>query len=239
MKNDKKFDLNLNSEVQSNSTEPSEVDRVLSKAYGSLKVESIYKNTEEIKKIPATTKNTRNNIINYPTQTQKNHVNSEFCFESRDDRNFCEDQSIYAKTSKEDSIKSDGRCSICKKNIKTSEMFILDNCFHVFHRECMKRRIESKISSFSFPLACPNSRCKIELSFEEILQIINKEDIKEKLKKRLRLNGIINIFECPTKNCPFICSQKDSFESKKFACPFCKKAYSGNLGRKSVLLIKI
>jgi hypothetical protein len=46
-------------------------------------------------------------------------------------------------------------CLICFDTPEAGEMFLLEDCAHIFHADCMKKHMEMQINDNRIPIGCP------------------------------------------------------------------------------------
>ena len=63
-------------------------------------------------------------------------------------------------------------CTVCFEAFEDETIFILSNCGHVFHKECMKSYLSAELESGKGTLICPALKCKVELPTRDIKSIL-------------------------------------------------------------------
>lgn len=76
-------------------------------------------------------------------------------------------------------------CGICLTELMSEQIFVLDECAHVFHQSCIKEYCLSEIKSKKMSLICPDAECKSELNIEEFREVLSKKDIETYYKNTL------------------------------------------------------
>ena len=91
------------------------------------------------------------------------------------------------------------QCKICYDQIPFKEIFPLNGCTHIFHKDCMVRYIEQKVDNKNFPIDCPE--CRLELEDFEVKHFCSKDLYNKLAKFQFQLfveqNGDMMI-NCPT-----------------------------------------
>lgn len=49
-------------------------------------------------------------------------------------------------------------------------------CCHSYHRECLTGYFNAKISEKQLPLVCPNLKCKKEVQYSDLKEILEAKD---------------------------------------------------------------
>lgn len=84
-------------------------------------------------------------------------------------------------------------CEICYSNLYDDDFLPLDQCGHLFHKNCLSETFKTNILSNNFPLRCPNDECKTEVSQADIRGILDNEQFEKyqsnTLKSYADLNG--------------------------------------------------
>ena len=124
-------------------------------------------------------------------------------------------------------------CKICIDEIKDNEeICTIDNCGHIYHKDCLKHYIESKINSLSSKIVCP------EINDKVCGNVLHDYTIKEVIKSKslfdkYNFNKIKNNPEY--RICPYCGDSYCKYDYlKKWIkkCPNCKKESCFNCGVK-------
>jgi len=120
-------------------------------------------------------------------------------------------------------------CAICLDDLYSTTFKPLEGCSHVFHEECMREYLKSKIDEKGFPILCPELECKSEIRLGDVADFMD-ETYREKFesfsfKSYLEKNAN-EVSCCPTADCPFAFIKED--DQSQLQCPVCKKHYCLN-----------
>lgn len=55
-------------------------------------------------------------------------------------------------------------CKMCLDKIELKDAFILTNCTHIFHSECLERFLLSEIEKSKCPIECALPNCRIVIT---------------------------------------------------------------------------
>lgn len=67
-------------------------------------------------------------------------------------------------------------CEICLDPFDDEmEIIPLQLCEHVFHMDCMSHYLQTQVASNIFPMKCPHTECKHEVSDSDVQEILNEE----------------------------------------------------------------
>ena len=96
----------------------------------------------------------------------------------------------------------------------------------IFHFDCLKPYLLSKINSQAFPLICPNHQCKKQLSDKDIKEILSIDEYAryEKFQLKIVRDKIPGMTECPNAHCDYMFFKEED-QNPKHICPECKIVY--------------
>ena len=122
-------------------------------------------------------------------------------------------------------------CKICLEPLVLSDQYPIDleTCDHVFHEECIKQFIISKVDDSKFPIVCPEPKCKKTLSDIDIKDILDPKTYKKfnefQYKNAVELQK--DVSWCPTPDCKFVFffDEEDKKNNSELYCPMCEKHY--------------
>lgn len=67
------------------------------------------------------------------------------------------------------------------------QIFPLQACEHVFHKECLSEYFWSQVQETKFPLKCPDVKCGVKCCENDIGQILKKEQFLKYQERTLNL----------------------------------------------------
>jgi E3 ubiquitin-protein ligase RNF19B len=68
-------------------------------------------------------------------------------------------------------------CKICMEKVE-QDAYLLDNCDHVLHKECLQHYLRAEIDNSKCPLNCPIPECKIVLSPHDMHSLMSEEEME-------------------------------------------------------------
>ncbi|KAH3757519.1 E3 ubiquitin-protein ligase RNF14 [Pelomyxa schiedti] len=94
-------------------------------------------------------------------------------------------------------------CPICFTDVKMSELYTLDGCFHRYCIPCMRDFCTTNINSGTTLLRCPDPTCKGTVSPSEVKQIVDEELYQkyEKFSLHSALDSMPDVKWCPKPDC--------------------------------------
>jgi hypothetical protein len=120
-------------------------------------------------------------------------------------------------------------CKICLAEYdEEASMFPQELCEHIYHKDCLKNYIESRIAEAKFPILCPDPNCGIEISDRDLKELISEDSYRKfaAFSFKSAIENQKDISWCPTPNCEFaFVFDKDDTQ---LDCPTCKKKYCLN-----------
>jgi len=140
-----------------------------------------------------------------------------------------EEENVRMKAKEKLEEQNSANCAICLDDLYSTTFKPLEGCSHVFHEECMREYLKSKIDEKGFPILCPELECKSEIRLNDVADFMD-ETYKEKFesfsfKSYLEKNAD-EVSCCPTADCPFAFVKED--DQNQLQCPVCKKHYCLN-----------
>ena len=100
-------------------------------------------------------------------------------------------------------------CQICYDTIYIEDMAVMENCDHVYHKECLRDNLAADVENNNFPLICPI--CKSEKPKNEHQEIsqYTMGTILSREMYQTYLNKVFNLYidtnkefkHCTTPNC--------------------------------------
>ena len=120
----------------------------------------------------------------------------------------------------------DALCSVCFEILVSQKFRLLENCGHIFHDTCLAEFIKTEIKNRKFPLTCPSTDCRIELTSFDINDLIEKKMLEQYYEITLKQYVETHQDEmscCPTADCKFAFLKEP--DQTLFNCPVCKKSY--------------
>ena len=116
-------------------------------------------------------------------------------------------------------------CKICFEQFEDEgEIFPLNLCEHVFHRECLQHYLESQIEISKFPMNCPDTECKQEVADLDLRDLLN-EKLYAKFSS-FAFNQAVDMQKdiswCPTADCKFAFiseEKKEEGKANELKCP--------------------
>lgn len=117
------------------------------------------------------------------------------------------------------------KCEICGDVIITEDIFALDCCTHIYHKDCISSYVENEIHNKVFPIVCPSKSCSKELVVSDIRELVLQDLVTLYLDTSFyhQNQDIEGLTCCPTPDCRF------QFEwigdNPKFSCPLCNIDY--------------
>ncbi|KAL4467983.1 hypothetical protein ABPG72_015853 [Tetrahymena utriculariae] len=135
-----------------------------------------------------------------------------------------EEQDINMKNNEDDDIE----CPICMCELYTESVLALENCDHVFHKECLLEYLKNKIQDRKAQILCPDEKCKTEILVEDFKQLLGKEMydnyVQYSLQSYVDEHGD-EMSWCPTADCKYVFAFDENEDDAFFKCPMCKKEY--------------
>ncbi|THH11647.1 hypothetical protein EW145_g510 [Phellinidium pouzarii] len=125
------------------------------------------------------------------------------------------------------SIQETFDCSICMDKLPLDCVARVDNCQHMFCRECMRQYISSKLDERKFPISCPcctahNRLEKMGMISESLVQQVGVSDKSYTIFVELQMANFSTQLQC--KRSAFV-DKREYDEMKILACPFPKCCY--------------
>ena len=122
-------------------------------------------------------------------------------------------------------------CEICMDGIVHDDMYPLNQCGYIFHYHCISHYVELKIKDRSFPIVCPNLKCKMGLSEMDVRNLIEGNLLNDFYKFTLQKFAEVNNKDmsfCPTPDCKYLFVYDSRADSGDFTCPSCQNRYCLN-----------
>jgi hypothetical protein len=69
-------------------------------------------------------------------------------------------------------------CKICMDTVER-DAYLLENCEHVFHKECVHNYLKTEIENSKCPLVCPIPECKVMVAPHDMHQILKDEEMEK------------------------------------------------------------
>jgi hypothetical protein len=118
-------------------------------------------------------------------------------------------------------------CSFCAKPIFSQDLAILDDCPHMFHKECISIKIRQQIASNALKIICPVNNCTKEIQFHYLEHYVNKEEIRKyqegEFERMVKSGQFGKVITCPNITCKVqFCAELD-----KGYCPKCGVSICG------------
>lgn len=96
-------------------------------------------------------------------------------------------------------------CKICCDEIEQKDLYELDHCPHVFHKECVQAQLTMSINTTTFPIECV--LCKREMQVADWAALLDDAKLEVLWRRSLqhfqRLQPDIYLM-CPTDGCPAV-----------------------------------
>jgi hypothetical protein len=138
-------------------------------------------------------------------------------------------------------------CGICKNDVQTDQIECFDDCKCVFHKNCIKVHLESKLIIDNYPVKCP--LCLVHLKSTSLQSKVDSELLNKYIEKEVRFavlerNSLpvnesfdkMKILECPIPGCKnkmhFNLHSNPKYfclACKNHFCTICKVKYHENL----------
>ncbi|CAI2387205.1 unnamed protein product [Moneuplotes crassus] len=121
-----------------------------------------------------------------------------------------------------------GECKICLMEIEYQEAYSIDQCGHLFHKDCLEMHLTTSIDQNKIPIQCPIEDCNLELGMATFKDLLDENYIERfnlfsfKLGVQKQAQNFIN---CPSDNCEYVFCLDDEDEKGYFQCPMCTKEY--------------
>ena len=77
-------------------------------------------------------------------------------------------------------------CKICMDVVET-DVFMLRNCEHIFHKDCLHSFFKTEIENSKCPLICPLLECKIVTAPVDMHKILTEEEMEKYQKYSFQL----------------------------------------------------
>ncbi|TNV85133.1 hypothetical protein FGO68_gene4724 [Halteria grandinella] len=120
-----------------------------------------------------------------------------------------------------------GPCTVCLEEMTPDTVFMLSNCEHMYHRDCIKGFLKNSVNESRCPITCPEPKCKRELGSQDFMGNLESKEI-EKYYQYSFLQALIrqdDISWCPTANCDYAFVYVKGRDNKDFTCTKCHKNY--------------
>lgn len=118
-------------------------------------------------------------------------------------------------------------CAICSQNLLNSELCILEDCPHMFHKNCISHELQRQMVKELEKIVCPVKECGIEVKFHYLEQYVSGQIVKEyqeKSTEKALKSGIFGkIIHCPNVKCGI----QFSIEADTGYCPSCGVSICG------------
>lgn len=121
---------------------------------------------------------------------------------------------------------SEIECDICRQPIPEDDLLPLDDCGHLLHAACINEHIMAQVMSMTFPVTCPLSNCRMEISSLDLQERLSADDLA--LYEQNSFTYYVqqhtgDLMNCPTPKCSFVFAW--SGDGPEFQCPLCHKQY--------------
>mmetsp|Transcript_25717 Transcript_25717/g.25533 ORF Transcript_25717/g.25533 Transcript_25717/m.25533 type:complete len:243 (-) Transcript_25717:618-1346(-) len=96
-----------------------------------------------------------------------------------------------------------GECKICLMEIEYQEAYSIDQCGHLFHKDCLEMHLTTSIDQNKIPIQCPIEDCNLELGMATFKDLLDENYIERfnlfsfKLGVQKQAQNFIN---CPSDN---------------------------------------
>ena len=67
-------------------------------------------------------------------------------------------------------------CKICMDTVQ-DDAYLLDNCEHVFHKECLHSYMKAEIDNSKCPMLCPIPECKLVMAPHDMHKILTADEM--------------------------------------------------------------
>ena len=118
-------------------------------------------------------------------------------------------------------------CSLCNEILEASDLAILEDCPHMFHKHCISHILEIQINADAERISCPVKECRVEVKFHHLEQYVEGTIVKEyqerSVQKVLKSGAFGKIMQCPNKQCKV----QFSVEWDSGYCPSCGSSICG------------
>ena len=112
-------------------------------------------------------------------------------------------------------------CSLCSEILQVSELAILEDCPHMFHKHCISHILEIQMNADADKICCPVKECRVEVRFQHLEQFIDNRIVKEyqerSVQKVLKSGVFGNVIQCPNNQCKL----QFSVDGDEVGCPGC------------------
>jgi hypothetical protein len=136
--------------------------------------------------------------------------------------------SLMRRIKEEETIKMD--CSICLDDLFSKAYIGFRNCNHLYHQECIEKYVVGKIKERSFPIRCPNEKCKKEMAEDDVKDSIQTPSLLkyQQYYVQYSFNSYIGKHSneylcCLTPDCRGVYWLED--DTSEFTCTICDKSY--------------
>ncbi|KAL6266300.1 hypothetical protein P5V15_003159 [Pogonomyrmex californicus] len=126
-------------------------------------------------------------------------------------------------------------CYICFEEYKGVDCIELENCRHVYCRDCMEKHVRIKIDERTNLILCPTLDCRYKISDNDIRALCPSLFSKyEEIMLRITLDTMDDMIYCPRISCqyPVIKEPNDTApicpNCNYCFCLFCRKLYHGH-----------
>jgi len=151
--------------------------------------------------------------------------------------NTTNEESVYKKTDEESDNENiiESECSICYENYNLKKFNFFDCCEHIFCPDCIFNYLSIKINEGDINIKCPDKNCQEHLLYNDIINVIKKDQIIRDKYETFLLNYVENqhlnndikykITHCPEPSCNLLIEYTHNNNNIHIACPFCKKQF--------------
>jgi ariadne-1 len=111
------------------------------------------------------------------------------------------------------------KCQVCFDDYNEQNIMPLEACDHIFHMDCVKMYLQTKIEERATEIKCPDQKCKEGISMADMMAVLEEDQLEKYYK--YTLSAAIDQGEgmswCPSPDCNYAFSFQKGADSK-FTC---------------------
>ena len=69
-------------------------------------------------------------------------------------------------------------CKICMEVVE-NDAYLISNCEHIFHKDCVHNYLKAEIDNSKCPLVCAIPECKVVISPHDMHKILTQEEMEK------------------------------------------------------------
>jgi hypothetical protein len=117
-------------------------------------------------------------------------------------------------------------CDKCALPIPEDDLLPLDACGHLLHTACILQHIMTQVQAMIFPVTCPLSNCRLEISALDLQERLSADDLalyEQNSFRHFVQEHTGDLQSCPSPDCSYVFSWIG--DGSEFECPLCCRSY--------------